>query len=145
MSKRKVLMSPYARFPKEKLELRDYLAIDRTVLSIDRTMLAYLHAALALVALGASAIKVFDSRVLQGFGWGFLVAGVLTLVFGIARVREMRGRIREAVGGKELPSPPEPQQETRPAQEKKPPAEPPPLSKPAPQVSPSAPDQARTP
>ena len=45
--------SPYRRIPKNKLELRDYLAIDRTILSTDRTMLAYIHATLGLLGLGA--------------------------------------------------------------------------------------------
>lgn len=104
--------SPYPKVPKEKLELRDYLAIDRTSLSTDRTMLAYVHAALGLLALGASAIGFFDSMLAQIAGWSLVVAAIGTLVLGVYRVRTMLGRIRDAVGP-ELPTPPEPPKDTK--------------------------------
>jgi ascorbate-specific PTS system EIIC-type component UlaA len=70
-------------------------------------MLAYIHAALGLLALGASGIRFFESLLAQIVGWLLIAAAAGTMVVGVLRVREMRSRIRDAVGP-ELPTPPEP-------------------------------------
>lgn len=89
---------PYARARGDAdAALRDYLAIDRTVLSNERTLLSYARTALALGAVGASAIKFFDSVALEVMGWLFIALGVLTAAYGVRRFGITLGRIRAAV------------------------------------------------
>ncbi|MGE0479319.1 MAG: DUF202 domain-containing protein [Phycisphaerae bacterium] len=113
---RKPPPSPYSRFTKQKLELRDYLAIDRTMLSGDRTLLAYIHLALALAALGASAIRFLEQASAEILGWLLIAAGAVVLFVGLWRFRLMRHRMRDVIGP-ELPTPPE-QLTEAPAQKK---------------------------
>jgi len=96
---------PYARVRSAPdAALRDYLAIDRTVLSNERTLLSYMRTSLAMVAVGASAIKFFDSLALDVMGWLFIVLGVLVVAYGVRRFGITLTRIRAAV---EAVAPPE--------------------------------------
>lgn len=83
----KDLFNPYAKFSNRSLTLNDYLAIDRTILSNERTLLAYGRTALAMVIIGGSALKFFDSAVLTVIGWLFLAGGVITMFIGWRRYR----------------------------------------------------------
>jgi len=77
----------------ERLTLRDHLAIDRTTLANERTLLGYVRTALALMVVGASALKFFESPVLMGLGWGFLASGVATFLVGLRRFWQMKRQI----------------------------------------------------
>ena len=81
--------SPYARFLESDLTLRDYLAIDRTVLANERTFLSYVNTALALVVAGVSLIKFFTTGILSTVGALLIFGGVL--VFGIGLRTFVRG------------------------------------------------------
>lgn len=93
--------TPYARFGKTDLILRDELAIDRTVLANERTLLAYLRSAVALVIAGVSIMHFSHG------GWFFIVgavcvpAGLITALIGLLRFRKMNRSI--AVIRKQLP------------------------------------------
>lgn len=89
--------NPYQRFFGKDLTLNDYLAIDRTVLSNDRTLLAYGRTALAMVAIGGSCIKFFDSVWIWAIGVMFLVCAVVTSVRGWTRFRRMRAYLSAAL------------------------------------------------
>lgn len=82
--------SPYSEVSKDKLILRDQLALDRTVLANERTFLAYVRTALALFATGGFAIRFFDSVLLEAVGWIFIVLGVITVVIGHLRYRKVK-------------------------------------------------------
>jgi putative membrane protein len=82
--------SPYSDVSKEKLILRDQLAIDRTILSNERTFLAYIRTALALFATGGFVIRFFDSNLLEVLGWIFILLGIITVVIGKFRYRKMK-------------------------------------------------------
>jgi putative membrane protein len=69
--------NPYLRFRERQLTLNDLLAIDRTVLANERTVLAYARTALALLAIGGSCIKFFDS-------WWIEVVGVIFIAMAAA-------------------------------------------------------------
>ena len=79
----------YSRFATEGLILRDYLAMDRTVLGNERTLLAYVRTALAFFVAGASLIHFFDPFVFQIVGWMLIPLGILLSVVGIIRYKEM--------------------------------------------------------
>lgn len=68
---------PYAEFKRDEMILRDWLALDRTVLANKRTFLAYGRTSIALVALGIAFVKLIQHT------W-FEVAGFILMIFGTA-------------------------------------------------------------
>lgn len=69
--------TPYTKFEKSELILRDELAIDRTLLANERTLLAYLRSAVALLIAGVSILHFAE----QGWFW---MVGVLCIPGGLA-------------------------------------------------------------
>jgi putative membrane protein len=89
---------PYSRFAKESLILRDELALDRTVLANERTFLAYLRTAVALVLAGVTFLHFSEALWFSAVGVGSLAQGIVMLVLGAVRFRQMRKvliRLRE--------------------------------------------------
>ena len=83
--------SPYARFDRESLIIRDLLAIDRTVMANTRTFLAYIRTALTLFIAGVTFIHFFEPRILFLLGWLFIpVSGVVFLLGAVYYVRMKR-------------------------------------------------------
>lgn len=83
-------MRPYQHYCQEDLILRDYLAIDRTILANERTFLAYIRTALAISAAGASFIKFFESLPMTIIGWAMVPVGIIVLLIGVRRYRQMQ-------------------------------------------------------
>jgi putative membrane protein len=79
---------------RDRLVLRDHLALGRTTLANERTLLGYVRTALALAVVGASALKFFESPALLVLGWAFLAAGAATLLIGLRRYWRMTRHIR---------------------------------------------------
>jgi putative membrane protein len=90
---------PYLDVACEQLILRDYLAIDRTVMANERTLLAYFRTALAVVIVAFSLIKFFRTEFFEIVGWALIPAGLAVLIFGIIRYRHMQRLIRAAESG----------------------------------------------
>ncbi len=82
--------NPYARFSGRELTLNDLLAIDRTVLANERTLLSYARTALAMLAIGGSAIRFFEADWVVLVGVPFIVGGAAVMVLGAARYRRTR-------------------------------------------------------
>jgi putative membrane protein len=79
------------------MELRDYLATDRTKLSNQNTFLAYIRTALTLFVAGVTFIRFFDSILVEAIGWVFIPTGLVTFAVGFFRYNQLRqalGRIR---------------------------------------------------
>ena len=74
----------------------DQLALDRTALANERTLLAYIRTALGLIALGVTAMKVFDERLMQIIGAAAVIAGIAVLLIGAWRYRILCRRLRAA-------------------------------------------------
>lgn len=87
----------YEKLDESHLILRDWLAVDRTVLANERTLLAYVRTALALSAAGATFVHFFHGRATVAVGWFLMPAGLLTLGFGFWRYFQVRRSIA-AVG-----------------------------------------------
>ena len=85
--------NPYSKFDKEKLILRDRLAVDRTMLANERTFLSYIRTALGFFAAGVLAIKFFDSITIEVIGWLFILLGIITLVIGFKKYRKVKRQI----------------------------------------------------
>lgn len=69
--------------------LRDYLAIDRTVLTNETAFMAYIRTALALLAAGVSLIKFFNDPVMNALGWAFMGIGTVLAMYGYHRYRQI--------------------------------------------------------
>jgi putative membrane protein len=84
---------PYSRFEGEELNLRDSLAVDRTLLANERTFPAYLHSEAAPLIAGVSIMHF--SR--QGWFWTvgvvWLPIGILAGIIGTVRYRRMNQSI----------------------------------------------------
>jgi putative membrane protein len=85
--------TPYSRFEKDELILRDELAVDRTLLANERTLLAYLRSTVALLIAGVSIMHFAQ----QGWFWTVgiicLPTGIVTGVVGSLRFRKMNRSI----------------------------------------------------
>lgn len=74
---------PYNQFDKDELILRDYLAIDRTILANQNTLLAHVRTALTLVVSGVSFIHFFDLGLIEMIGWVLIPIGFLIFLIGL--------------------------------------------------------------
>jgi putative membrane protein len=75
----------YNGIEKQNLILRDYLAIDRTVMANESSFLSYIRTALTMVVAAITFLKFFDSTTVHILGWIFIVAAVLMVVHGATR------------------------------------------------------------
>ena len=63
-------------FSKEDMILRDFLALDRTILANERTFLAWFRTSLSLIAGGIAVLKIADDII-------FLLGGLLLISMGL--------------------------------------------------------------
>lgn len=89
--------NPYARFAGRDLTLNDHLAIDRTVLANERTLLAYGRTALAMLIIGGSAIKFFQSGWMVALGIPFLIGAAAVSAAGLRSYARVRTQLRAAL------------------------------------------------
>ena len=82
---------PYTNFNAEQFIVRDWLALDRTVLANERTFLAYGRSALALLLSGLTVLKLFHSVPATLAGWALAALAVIVFIFGVQRFLKMRG------------------------------------------------------
>lgn len=80
----------YSHVDEKRIALRDYLAIDRTILSNQNTFLAYVRTALTLFVGGLTFLKFFDSPIIEVIGWIFVPLGVATFIIGALRYNKIR-------------------------------------------------------
>jgi len=81
--------TPYSRFEKDELILRDELAVDRTLLANERTLLAYLRSSVALLIAGVSIIHFSVQGWFRTIGIICIPVGILVAALGVARFRKM--------------------------------------------------------
>lgn len=80
----------YKDFSASQFILRDYLAIDRTMLANESTLLAYIRTGLAIIAVGAT-IMHFSLQTFQYvFGLILITFGFVIFLIGIIRFRQMK-------------------------------------------------------
>jgi len=80
----------YLKVDRSEMILRDYLAIDRTILANQNTFLAYIRTALTLFVAGITFIRFFDQVVVEIVGWVFIPVGLATFVIGLIRYNKKR-------------------------------------------------------
>lgn len=79
---------PYRRERDQKLTLADHLAIDRTILSNERTGLAYGRTSLAMLVVGGTCLKFFESWYMWTIGGVFIAMAFVVGVRGVIRYRQ---------------------------------------------------------
>lgn len=77
-----MIEDPYEQFKREEMILRDWLALDRTVLANKRTFLAYGRTAIALFALGIAFVKLIDHEFFEISGFVLMALGILVFIIG---------------------------------------------------------------
>jgi putative membrane protein len=92
-----MIPNPYERFRDREFTLNDYLAIDRTVLANERTVLAYSRTFLAMLVIGGSCIKFFDSLALWIVGGLFIAGSIAVGASGWYRYRRTQRRLAVAI------------------------------------------------
>jgi putative membrane protein len=80
----------YSTVDNSQMILRDFLAIDRTILANQSTFLAYLRTALTLFVAGVTFVKFFDTLIVVVIGWTFIPVGVATFFVGLVRYNRIR-------------------------------------------------------
>ena len=87
---------PVEKTPEERsCELRNELAVDRTILANERTLLAYLRTALMLLASGVTLVKILKvGDFLRAVGFALIPLAVLVALVGYFRFRRIRKDLR---------------------------------------------------
>lgn len=81
----------------DKMILRDYLALDRTILANERTILAYVRTALSLIILGTGMIGIFDNFFIMVSGIIILSSSPLVLGIGIYRYNKVKNNLNKLI------------------------------------------------
>ena len=81
---------PYLKFSENELILRDFLAVDRTVLANERTFLAYIRTALTLFGVGASFLQFFGLLWIKLIGVLFIPVSVAVFLLGAVRFQKTK-------------------------------------------------------
>jgi putative membrane protein len=94
---------PYSKINPEEMILRDHLAYDRTILANETTLLAYLRTSMALLAGGATLIRLFPSDIyFQLLGGVMLLLGIIITVIGMFRFSTITKRLKKLYDKVEL-------------------------------------------
>ena len=88
---------PYVEFKREDMILRDWLALDRTVLANKRTFLAYGRTAIAMMALGIAFVKLIHHRFFEVSGFVLIALGVVVFFVGLSEFTNNNKRYRRLV------------------------------------------------
>lgn len=86
---------PYSRFEKDKLILRDELAVERTLLANERTLLAYLRSAVTLLITGVSIMHFTQHVWFSAVGIISIPVGICIGIVGISRYRKINKKINK--------------------------------------------------
>jgi putative membrane protein len=85
--------TPYERFKKSDLILRDELAIDRTVLANERTLLSYIRLAITLIIAGISIVHFAMEKWFETIGFLCVPIGIVAGIYGWCRYQKMAAEI----------------------------------------------------
>lgn len=88
---------PYHEFTREEMILRDWLALDRTVLANKRTFLAYGRTAIALFALGIAFVKLIQHQFFEVSGFVLMALGIVVFVVGLREFIANTARFKKLV------------------------------------------------
>ena len=91
----------YQRFTegnKEEMILRDYLAVDRTIMANESAFLSYIRTALTIVVAGASVLHFFNGITTTIIAWVLFTFAALLFVHGATRYDSMEQILHRITG-----------------------------------------------
>lgn len=80
---------------KEKIILRDYLALERTTLANERTLFSFIRTSLYLLVGGIGLLKLKDFESLRWLGEVAIVLSVLLIIYGLIRYLMLRRKLHK--------------------------------------------------
>jgi putative membrane protein len=92
---KKYINSSYEFDNKEKIILRDYLALERTRLANERTLFAYIRTSLYLVLGGIAFLQLQGFEKIKWLGYLSLVLSIFFLVFGIFKYYQLKNKLKK--------------------------------------------------
>jgi putative membrane protein len=81
------------------MDLRDELAVRRTILANQRTFLTFLNVALAFFVAGVTLIRFFAGTWIFFAGWAFLPLGAVFLIAGCVNYTFQKKKIENSGSG----------------------------------------------
>lgn len=78
---------------RERIILRDFLALERTSLANERTLFSYVRVSLYLVMAGIAFVKLDDFESLIWLGYTSFGISVFLLIYGLIRYHVLRSRL----------------------------------------------------
>ncbi len=78
---------------RERIILRDFLALERTSLANERTLFAYVRVSLYLIIGGIAFLKLDDFKTMIWLGYVCFAFSVFLLIFGFIRYNALRRRL----------------------------------------------------
>lgn len=84
---------------REKMILRDVLALDRTILANKRTLLAHMRTFIGLVAGGIGMVKLVADQTVNIIGYAFMIASIPIFIAGIVEYCNRRRALSLIVKG----------------------------------------------
>lgn len=80
---------------KEKIILRDHLALQRTKLANERTLLMFVKSAIYLIIAGIAFLNMADFAHIAYFGIICLLMSVIILLIGVVKYLQLRKHLRK--------------------------------------------------
>lgn len=87
---------------KEKIILRDFLALERTTLANERTLFSYIRTSLYLILGGIGLIQLEDFENVKWVGFFALGLSLFLIVFGLVRFFKLRNKLMKFYNEKDL-------------------------------------------
>ena len=82
---------------KDKLNLSDRLAIERTHMANERTFLAFFRSSVFFLGTGISIIHINIFEDVPYLGWGFIILSPLMFLMGLYRLIKVRKFIKKII------------------------------------------------
>ncbi len=87
----------YPKYKKEELVLRDFLAINRTILANEITFMAYVRTSLTFLVVGISFIKFLQMKMVEIGGWIFILLGAYMFIIGLRRYLRIKKQLDQII------------------------------------------------
>lgn len=88
---------------KERIILRDYLALQRTSLANERTLFSYIRTSLYLILAGIGFIKIETFESLIWLGYTCFGVSVILLIYGIYHFIKLKNHLKKYYADMDLP------------------------------------------
>ena len=83
---------------RERIILRDFLALERTSLANERTLFSYIRISIYLVIGGIAFLKIEDLEPISWTGYISFGLSIFLLIYGVIRYRILRNRLQQFYG-----------------------------------------------